>query len=151
MHPLDRLDKIRNTSPLGAGLENALGLMDGIRKLLAGFDSDAARFLAVDIFNGLGGHDRGGRMPAISCGDQDSVDVFAIEQLAKVRVQFAILVSIETIDELFARIATGCLDIGDRHASHVRKWEHGFDIVGATRTDADDPELNSIIGAFRCV
>ena len=151
MHPLDGLNKIRDASSLRAGLEDPFGLMDRVGEFLASFDSDPARFLAVDIFTGLGGHDRGGRMPTVSGGDQDSVDVFAIEQLAKVRVQFAILVSIETIDQLFARIATGCLDIGDRHASHVRKWEHGFGIVGATRTDADDPKLNSIIGALRCI
>jgi hypothetical protein len=87
-------------------------------------------------------------MPAIPGSDQDCVDILAIEKFAKVRVELAVLVVVEAIDELFTGISAGCLDIGDRHASHVGKWQHGFDIVSASGSDADDSELDLLVGAW---
>jgi hypothetical protein len=138
MNPLDSLDEIRDASPLRTGLEYPFGLVDGIGKFLTSFDGNAARFLAVDILASLGCHDRSRRMPTIPGGDQDCVDILAIEKFAKVRVELAILIVIETIDKLFAGISAGCLDIGNSHASHVGKWQHGFEIVSASWSDADD-------------
>jgi hypothetical protein len=48
---------------------------------------------------------------------------------------------------LFTGISAGCLDIGDSHASHVGKWQHGFEIVSASGSDADDSELDLLVGA----
>ena len=87
-------------------------------------------------------------MPAIPGSDQDCVDILAIEKFAKVRVELAVLVVVEAIDELFTGISAGCLDIGDSHASHVGKWQHGFDIVSASGSDADDSELDLLVGAW---
>ncbi len=77
-------------------------------------------------------------MPTIPGSDQDCVDILAIEKFPKVRVELTVLVVVEAIDELFTGIPPGGLDIGDRHASHVVKWQHGFDIVSASGADADD-------------
>ena len=87
-------------------------------------------------------------MPAIAGGDQDCVDVFAVEQFSKVRVELAVLVVVKTIDELFSSLPPGGLDIGDRHTSHVVKRQHGFNVVSATRSDADDSKLDLRVGAW---
>ena len=87
-------------------------------------------------------------MPAIAGGDQDCVDVFAVEKFSKVRVELAVLVVVKAIDELFSGIPPGGLDIGDRHTSHVVKGQHGFNVVGATRSDTDDSKLDLLVGAW---
>ena len=42
------------------------------------------RLLAVHVLAGLAGHDRGDRVPVVGRGDDDRVDVLAIEELAEV-------------------------------------------------------------------
>ena len=64
-------------SPLGAGLEDPLGLTDRVVQGLARPDGQAARLLAVDVLAGLGRQDRRRRVPAVAGGDHHRVDVGA--------------------------------------------------------------------------
>ena len=82
----DRLLKVGNTPPLGAGLEDSLLAVHRVGKLLAIGDRDPARLLAIHVLACLGRQDRRGRMPAIPRGNQHGVDVLAIQQFAKVTV-----------------------------------------------------------------
>ena len=118
-------------------------------QLLASIDRDPAGFLAVHILARLSGEDGGRRVPSISSGDQDGINILASEQFTEVTIQFAMGVLIEPIDQGFASIAAGCLNIRDCHAAHVGGLEHPTQDIAAARADANDPELDLVIGGDR--
>ena len=116
---LHGLLEIRNTSPLRTRLENAAGPLHRVVEPLTKIDGQAARLFAVDILAGLGGHHRGRRVPAISRGDQHGIDIFAVEQLAKVARDFAVAVSVTLIDQCLARLDDGLPE--RRQSSHTAR------------------------------
>jgi len=85
-------------------------------------------------------------VPAVTGGDQHGVDVFAVEQLAKIAIELEVLVAVVFIDQLLAGLAAAGLHVGDGQAPHVGQAEHGLQIVRASRTDADHAQVDGFAG-----
>ena len=143
--------KIGDAAALRSGLKDPSGPLHRIGQLLAIRDRQAAGLFAVNVLAGLGRHHRCGGMPAIAGRDQHGVDVLAVEQLAEVAIEFAVLVSIVFVDQSLARIAAARLHVGDRDAPHVGQTKHRLQVVRAAGTDADHPERDSSRWARRAV
>jgi hypothetical protein len=111
MHPLHSLNKVRDTASLSPGLKNTFRSIDRIRQPLASINSDATKFLTVDILSGFSSKNRSGRVPTIPGRNQDGIDIATIKHLTKIAIEFAILIPKKTIDKGFPGITTGSLDI----------------------------------------
>ena len=105
VRPIDGLLKVGNTAPLSARLEDATMFVHRVGQLLAQLDCDAARFFTVNIFASFGGQDRCRSVPAISRRDQHGVDVFPVEKLTEIMVQFAAGVAVVIIDQFLACVS----------------------------------------------
>ena len=75
-------------SLLRTGLENAFGLALNFDEPLAFVDSQGERFFAVNILAGLHRGHGDQRMPVVNRAADDSVDVFSLQQFAKVGITF---------------------------------------------------------------
>jgi len=64
---------------LAADLEHAGVAAGGVDDLAAFAEGESERLLAVNVLAGAAGEDGGGGMPVIGRGDDDRVNVFAIE------------------------------------------------------------------------
>ncbi len=89
-------------------------------------------------------------MPAIPRGDQDGVDILAIEQFPQVAIQLAILVAIVLVNQSFASIPSALLNIGDRNAPHIVQTEYRCQVVRAAGTDPDDSQRNRLTRCYVC-
>lgn len=136
----DGLLKIRDTAALCAGLEHAFLAVHGGGKFLASGDGDATRFLAVNIFACLSRQDGCRRVPAISGRDQHGIDIFTVEQLAEIAQHDAVAVAIMLVHEFLARLAPIRLHLGNGDTAYVGELQHGFKIVSATWTNADNAQ-----------
>ncbi len=76
---LNRLLKVRHAAALRSCLKNSLFAMHRIGQFLAIGNGDSTWFFAVHILARLSSQDRCRSVPAIAGGNQDCVDVFAIE------------------------------------------------------------------------
>jgi hypothetical protein len=79
-------------------------------------------------------------VPAVAGGDEHRVDVLAAQQLAEVPVTAAVGVAVVPVDEPLAGLAPPGLHVGDGDAAHVGEAQHGLEVAGAARADADHPE-----------
>jgi hypothetical protein len=145
-HPLDGLLVVRHGSTLGACLKDTVGFLYGLVQSLTVIDGESTWLFAVDVFTGFGGHHGGSGMPTIPGGNQHGIDVSRIEQLSEIANGFAIGVAIGRIDDLFAFVAAGGLDIGDHAALDVGHFEHLRHDVSATSSDADHSQLDFFAG-----
>ena len=143
--------EIRHAAPLGAGLEDPLGLPDRIVQGLAQPDRQTAGLLAVNVLSGLGGEDRRRGVPAVARPDQHGVDVRPRQQLAEVAVEDTILVAVVLVDEFLPRFAPAGLHVADGHAPHVGLRENPAEIVRHARADADHPQRDPLRGGRRGV
>ena len=119
---LNGLLKIRNTAALSAGLENPLGLVECIRKVLTIADRQTAWFFTVHILARFSCQHGRLRMPSVARGDDHSVNVFSGKQLTKVAKQHAVFVSVMAIDQRLACVSTRRLHIRDRHTPDIIKF-----------------------------
>ncbi len=116
--------KIRHAAPLGAGLEDALGLSYRIVEGLAKPDCQTAGLFAVDILAGLGCKDRRWCVPAVAGADHHGVDISTGEQVAEVAVEDAIFVAVMLIDKFLTGFTPAGLNVADGHAANIGLWQH---------------------------
>ncbi len=146
MSQLDGLLEIRHAASLRSGLKHAPCPLYRLGQLLTQPNRDPARLFAIDIFASLGSQDRGRSMPTVARTDQHRIDLFAIEQLAKVPMQLAIGVLIGPIDQRLGCLATTGLHIGNRNAAHIAKRQHRLEVVRRPRADTNDTQMNPLAG-----
>ena len=82
----------------GAGLPDALVLLDGFDDGLLLGDGAGQRFLAVDVLLVLGGFGGDQGVPIVRHGQHDGVDVLAGHHLAVIVVGLAVLVLVVAVD-----------------------------------------------------
>jgi hypothetical protein len=85
-------------------------------------------------------------MPAISSGNQDGVDVFAIEQFTEVPVELAVSAAIMLVDKCLSGITTAGLNVGDRNALDIGKSQHCLKVISTSRADTDDAQSDFFTG-----
>ena len=79
-------------------------------------------------------------MPSISRCDQDGINVLAVEDFAKVTMQFAVAVSVVFVDQFLALIATVFLHIGHRDALQIGVREHAAQNVATARSNPNNTQ-----------
>ena len=130
-------------------LKDPARLANGCGEPLDVFDRETARLFAVDVFARLGGEDRRRGVPAITRGNNHGINVGAVQQLSQVAVEHAVGVPLQLVDQGLARLASTLLHVGDRHAPHIGQAEHRREHIGATRADANDPQVDLLAGGHR--
>jgi hypothetical protein len=141
----DRLLEIGNASALRACLEDPFRPLHRFCESLAEFDGKPTGLFAVHVFARFGCQHGCGRMPPIACSNEDRVDIFAIQQLAKVTVEFAVVVFVLFIYKLFTSVAAAGLHIRDSDALHIRELENRAEIIRTARPDSNDPECDFVV------
>jgi hypothetical protein len=135
---------------LCAGLDDAVVLAGGVDHLSAFPDGVADGFFDIDIFAGFAAPDGEQGVPVVGGGDDDGVDILAVEEVADILVTLDLVGALEVVfsvgflDAVFEDFAVGIaesddLDIGDG----LEVLDMG--IAAATDTDDADPDL--VIGA----
>ena len=139
-----RIDEVRHAAPLRARLEHPAGFGKRGGEALADVDRDPARLFAVDVLARFGSEHRGGAVPAVAGGDENRVDLLAVEQFVHVARRRAVVMAIVGVDHRLPLVAPRGLDVGDREALDVGKREHGAEDIPAARADADHAEADPL-------
>jgi hypothetical protein len=141
-HQFGALYKLLPVPLLEPDLRDPLVAGDGVDHLPAHLDLVGQRLLAIDVLAGRAGIDEHGAVPVVRRGDQDRVDILALEQLPVVHEGddvaadlFGDLLEVGPVD--VAHGDHGAVGIASQNALHV----------GAARSGADDAHLNPVVGA----
>ena len=148
---LAREGEVGEIAALRAGLEDATGAADRVAEEEALVDVLRAGLLAVDVLPGLRGVDARGGVPVGAGGDEDGVDVAAVEELAEVLVHRAGVVAVLLVGHLLDADATVFLDIADRRELDVVLLEEAAEIIGAAVADPDAAEDDALARRDRAV
>ena len=142
---------------LRAGLENAFGLAGLLHELDSFVNVMGERLLAVDVFASAHGGDGDIGVPVIGCGDDDGVDIFASDHLAKIivgvaaAVGFAGLFRVRIVDAFLGVQATGRVDIAHREDFDVIAIDKATEVAAHlfAHADATDGEALARCGGLR--
>ena len=100
------------------------------------------RLLAVDVLLGLaGGHEVQG-VPVVGRGDDDGVEVLAVEQLAEVGVGIGLAAGLLAGGE-----QVGLVDVADGGDLAIVVRQEGVEQLVAAIADADEAEADALVGA----
>ncbi|OPZ03119.1 MAG: hypothetical protein BWZ10_03321 [candidate division BRC1 bacterium ADurb.BinA364] len=144
MGQIDGETEIADAAPLRSRLEDAAVAPNRIVQVHAVAHRDAARFFAIDVFARLGRQNRSQRMPAVSGGDQQGVDIVSGQQFEHVAIHRAILVAVMRIGHLFDQIATLGLDIAHCHEAHIRLGQHAIQHRSPSWPDTQSAKNDSV-------
>ena len=87
---LHGLLEVWHTASLSSRLEDSTCGLHCVGQLLAQFDGQAARLFAVDILARLSRQHGCRRVPAIPSGDQNGINVLAVQKFLEVAIKFAV-------------------------------------------------------------
>src|SRR6476660_7429306 len=90
--------KVWHAASLRPCLKDSTGALQRFGEFLAILDRQPAWLFAINVLAGLGCHHRCGCVPSIARGNQNRVNVLAVQELAKIAIGTAILISIALID-----------------------------------------------------
>ena len=144
----DRLDDGRPRSPLRSHLHDAVVVASRLHRPFTFGRRVAARLFHVNVFAGRAAHDRCRCVPMIGCGDDQHIDVFVIEQIAKVGDDFWFLAA-RLFHVTGGTLGSAGIDIADVGDAGVRSSHHAFDDVAATTVDAHHADRDSLVGRCR--
>ena len=85
-------------------------------------------------------------MPVIGRGDGDGVDIFIGEELAHVVVALGLLAG-QLFDRGLAGFERGLVDVAQGHDARVGQSGVALDMIVAATADADDTDVDLVIGA----
>ena len=85
-------------------------------------------------------------MPVVGRGDGDGVDILVGEKLAHVVVALGLLAG-QLLDRGLAGFERGLVDVAERHDARVGQRGIALDVIVAATTDADDTDVDLVIGA----
>ena len=142
---------------LRAGLENAFGLAGLLHELDSFVNVMGERLLAVDVFASAHGGDGDIGVPVIGCGDDDGVDIFASDHLAKIivgvagAIGFSGLFRIRIVDAFLRVQAAGRIDVAHREDFDVIAIDKAAEVTAHlfAHTDATDGEALARCGGLR--
>jgi len=132
--------KIRHAAPLRSRLEYPAGLPYGFRKVTAVADGQATGLFAVYVLARFCREYGCRGMPAVACGNQHGINVFALEQFTEVAIHSAIAVAVMFVHKGFGCFATACLDIRHGKTLDVGMAEHLGQHIGAARPHPDNAQ-----------
>jgi hypothetical protein len=110
------------------------------------------RLLAIDVLAGAGGEDAGDGVPVVRRGDDDGIDVFALEEIAEVGVRLtalelalALLGGVVVGGHLLGGVAALGDHVADGHDLDVWGAEEAAQVAAAHGADADEPEGEAVV------
>ncbi len=128
----------------GAILE--AGLKDGVASFYLGgeitsFGDGQGGFLAEDVLASLKRREGDGDVPMVRRGDDDGVDVAALQQFAEIIERPAIPGAVGLVDEGLGGVLAVLEDVADSDGAAVLFAEEGTEVAGdAVSADADETE-----------
>src|SRR5438105_1366296 len=130
---------MRATAPLGAHLDDALVTPGSFQHGPAFIDSFCEGLFDINIFAGLAGVNGRQRVPMVGCGDEDTIDVFAIEHTAEV------LDGIGSMAALLFDIGDGpdqhlVIDVADDRAINLLVLQEDAQDIAATTATTDNAD-----------
>jgi hypothetical protein len=141
------LPELAAGSLLGSELEHAAVGLEGLAKQLIFLDGEAEGFLDVHVLAGPGGGEGYGHVPVVGGGDQDTVDVFAVEQLCEFGAGFGVVVLVGLVDLAFCTCEGVLFDVAEgEHLAVLLREEvpHDPPALGAGADTADtDPVVRA--------
>ncbi len=137
-HQLAGQAETRVAALLAAGLENSFRGLHGGHQPLAFVDSEGERLLAVDILAGFEGGEINQSVPVVRGGIEDRVNIFLLEQLAKILIDFGAAQVMRGFVGMFA------IDIADGH--RVSKTGGQFGDALSFAAAANESEIRPVIG-----
>ena len=143
--------EVGEVAALRAGLKDAAGAADRVAEEEALSDVLRAGLLAVDVLAGLCGVDARGGVPVGAGGNEDGVDVAAVEELAEVLVHRAGIIAVLLVGHLLDADAPVFLDVADRRELDVVLLEKAAEVVSAAVADADAAEDDALARRDRAV
>src|SRR5262249_55801328 len=106
----------------------------------------------IDVLARLHGQDGGHRMPAISGGDEQSIDVLARgQELAEIAIHGAVLVGVMLIDKMLDELSALLLDIANGDELDILFLEHPAEVKLAARSDADTAQHDARVSGCAAV
>ena len=136
----------RVTAPVEPALDDAVVLAGRLDHGAAFLDGEADGLLDIDVLAGLAGPDGLQSVPVIRRGDGDGVDVLVLNQLAEVDFGFR-AVALEFLDLGDAGREKAFVDVTQMADADVRNAGELVVVRLATRGDADDGQVDPVIGA----
>ena len=143
--------KVGNVAALCTRLEDATGPLNRFLQSSCQLNGDRTGFFRVDIFAGFGCHHGSGRMPAVTRGNQDGVDIIAGQQFAEVAIGVAFLVAVLFVGHLFDGLALISANIGDSDEADIGLLKHVAQHITATSANADPSQNNPFAGSHGSV
>ena len=143
---LNGLDLVRQAAALRPDLHHAAGLARHFDHALAFVDVVAGGLFAIDVLAGLAGPDGGERVPVVGRGDGDRVHVLVGEELAHVVVALGLFPG-QLFGGGLSGFERGLVDVAQRHDARVGQGGVALDVIVAASADADDADVEFVIGA----
>jgi hypothetical protein len=137
---------VRQVATLSSSLENASRTMNRLLQNDALSDILCTRLFAVHVLASLGGIDGGCAVPVWSRGNQDRIDVLAIEQISKVAVGFALVVLVVLIGFLLDRKTLLFLHVTDGDKLDIFLFQKTSQIVSSAISNPNTADDNSFAG-----
>ncbi len=140
---------MRQVPPLRAGLEDAARAVHRLGQQQALRDVLRARLLAIHVLAGAGRVEGGRAVPVRPGGDQDRVDVAAVEQLAKVAIHRAVRVAVVLVDFFLDGDAAFFFDVADGDELNVLLLQEAAEVVSSPVPDANSAHHDPLAGSDR--
>ena len=106
-------------------------------------DRHRAGFLAEHVHAGLHRHYRSGRMPAITRGDQNGVDIVPVQYVVHFPIENAIGIAVVLVDHRLDSFSTSALQVGIGDELHIGVRQKSRQNVRASISDTDSAERDS--------
>ena len=138
---------VRQVAALRASLEDAARAANDLRQLQALSDVLRAGLFAIHVLAGAGRIDGGRAVPVRTGGDQDRVDVTAVEQLAKVAIHRAVCVAVVLVDFFLDGDAAFFFNVADGDELNVLLLQEAAEVISSPVADADTAHHDSLAGS----
>ena len=143
---LNCLDLVRHAAALRPDLHHAARFARHFDHALALVDVVAGGLFAVDVLARLAGPDGGKRVPVVGGGDGDRVHILVREKLAHVVVTLGLFPG-QLLGGGLSGFERGLVDVAQRHDTRIRQRGVALDVIVAASADADDADVEFVIGA----
>ena len=135
---------------LGAGLQDALIATHGVDEGERLVDVVGERLFTIDVFASIQCSDGDEGVPMVRRGDDDGVDVLALQQLAEVGIGFTtfeagiFVLAIAFFDSLFGEFSAVGIDVADGHDLDFFAAQEAAEVTAVHFTHADESECEAL-------
>jgi len=146
---LHRLDFVLRGPALHPHLHHAIVFASGLHHLAAFPEFVAGGLLHVHVFARLAGPDSRERVPVITRGDRDGVDILVFEKLPDVLIGLLGFISGGLFGECDGPLDLRLVDIADGRHARLGQLRVAGDVVAPTAAHADYGDVDAVVRSTR--